>query len=260
VITAFFAARIFFGVLAGLQARDEVPRIVRLSCVRCHNADNVLDLRVLPDAEEKGTWARILDMVESYRMPPPKSMGAPEERFPLDPRQRGILVEGIRAMLGDAIDMQFPPHLSAKVWRSIVKEVVGPLIPEKKLDAMLDAFDPPADLTPIQATDQLFLNTTSREVCTAIARADLAKPAGKRRYLRAESGSASGSPKDAELVVPLFEAVYGEPPDAERLAAGQKTLRAFRQVSKDIRTAWIGLCTSYLAGPQLLYLSYVQER
>jgi hypothetical protein len=233
----------------------ELVHLVQQSCAGCHDARHILNLQALPPQSDKKTWNEMLEMVQSFRMPPAKKSGSPSARFPLDPAVRERLIVAIQRFIGQTEEVP-PPHISSQVWSAIVGELASGLIPPQRLEALVGdvGFVMSERILP---SEVVFLGHTAQQICSELVRADLRQPPARRRFTsRLEpSGHSAGAP--ADLVGVLYRAVHGEAPSADELAAGAELFEQVLAETRSRRTAWIALCASYLAGPRLLYLSYV---
>jgi hypothetical protein len=240
----------------------EVARIVKDSCVRCHDETNDLDLTTLPPETEKQTWLRVFEMVESSRMPPPAKSGSIEKRFPLDPAVRHQLLDGVSRILGAMIDVQpRVRHISNDVWLSILTEVASPIVAQDKLSPIIASAKGPWPPSEIPAVMQVKIDVTSQAVCDAMADAELTRAPKARTLLGALSGQTKSQPsaKEAQqLATALHRATFGVDPTGREL---QERVALLSKVAKTSgrREGWLALCSAELSGPQLLYLSYAQE-
>jgi hypothetical protein len=250
-------------VLAGTEAPLAVAhKIIAARCVACHDGDSVLDLRAPTPADEVRTWTKILEMVESSRMPPPGKAGAPEQRFPMDPAMRRTLVRAVSGILGAAIEpAPRVRHLSNRVWGSVVRELAGASLPAERVTALLQ---PLADLGALTGNDeiapqhQLALDGISDAVCGAVYDAEHRDPA-EARGLEAALRRARG-PELRRIVEDVERRVLlAASPGAAR-DADEALVRAVYKKTGRARDAWTALCVSLLAGPRLLHTAYVEAR
>src|SRR5262249_29876853 len=67
---------------AAKAATPAVDRLLHDHCAGCHDDSSTLDLRAVPPESDKRTWMRILEMVQSFKMPPPPKSRSLAGHFP----------------------------------------------------------------------------------------------------------------------------------------------------------------------------------
>jgi hypothetical protein len=252
---------------AASAAPEELKTLIHQHCVRCHNEDHPLDLTVLPDDKNVASWLGMLDMLESYRMPPPAKAGTGEigARFPISPRDRVQLIKGISAVLGPALDPpQLPLHMSLKLWRSIVTELTSPFVPAEALAPIfaLTEGNMGEEDTRMLPYTQVLLDQMSARVCTALSKAELARSTPARKLIPSlpTCPPTTCGPTWDRLVRPLFHVVFAADPTSRDIEEGRRMLIEMHRLNRDAKRDWVGLCTHYLSSPRLLYASFVEGR
>lgn len=248
--------------LANAGALAKITKITGEHCVRCHNEDGAaFDLTHLPDKDARQKWMAMWQMVDANKMPPPPRAGQP--RTELDPMVRSQLLDSIAELLGDALDgKKRPGHLSLKDWRAVVHEVAS-MLPTDKVDDLVDsafrveAIEPLGfpSLTPL---DHVAMERAAYDTCKAIAEHDVAAPRASRRFqIPSERSATLGDRAIDKLVVELFTAVHARTPTPADRADGKALARTI-MATDGARTAWEALCTTYLTGPRLLYMTTLE--
>lgn len=234
---------------------EGVAKFVDKSCRRCHKAQSSLDLSKVPAPTEVEVWKNIWTRVNDSSMPPRKEQDKSlKERFPIDPQERKAFLASVGKMLGPALDAPVPPRRIAHgVWLSVVKNVAVPSLGPDAVAAVLDKLPitlskvPPRGLPPPYV---LALERVSESICRNVALAD-----DKARRYGIAAGDWSKEAKD-KAVGTLMAAVYGKTPSAADLASEVGQLDELKAATGDWREAWIGLCSTQLSGPRLLFGDY----
>jgi hypothetical protein len=238
--------------LASGAVPPRLSALIREHCVRCHDDRNDLDLRTLPVETDTVRWSKMLEMVESSRMPPPVRSGAIERRFPLDPSSRQELVDAIHHLLGAKSDP--PPdarRMPYTVWATVVTALARPALTPSQVSATLAEYGfYTAVPDPITPQDQVSLTRAGEAVCRQVARVEAANP---RTLLGRIASRGRPGPREAdELVTALYLRAIGDRPPPPELEDGRKLLA---RVTTRWPEPWIALCVSLLSGPRLLYLA-----
>lgn len=211
-------------------------------CVRCHNGEvEDLDLRKLPAPTDVATWSRMLEKVETSKMPPPES-GSVAAHFPLDPEERRRLVADLQGQLVGHLDEHVRPlHVTPLYWAQRVTAVF-PQVSLDRIEAYFGArgvaLSTPDAIWPFE---QLGLEDISRDVCQA------AYPGATRKL---KKRPARWSPEIAEATrVALEEAVFGAAA-AGPSSTGLVGARTYQQ-------GWIRTCAVTLASVRMLHEHYL---
>src|SRR5689334_14872136 len=93
---ALIVALLLHSAPPNLNLESSIKATMVRHCVSCHDGDSSLDLRTPPSRNDTGSWLRIVDGVESYRMPQLDSDNSLSEHFPLDPSERYDFVQRMR--------------------------------------------------------------------------------------------------------------------------------------------------------------------
>jgi hypothetical protein len=240
----------------------EVPpglqQLIATHCTRCHNETHTLNLKKLPAANDRATWALLLDEVSSGSMPPPKEDEAIVDRFPLDPSVRAEIVRMLEP-LAAAEHVPSARFITNGAWIKAATRLAGNLLEAKQVGKLASGLGG-AELGAagrgrnFSAEQQLELDRASIAVCGAIAAAP------------APSGSAAGpsvvpaesTPAARKASIELIEQrLFGisRPAEVKRSAARYDRFLAH---TKDAKQAWTMLCTLYLSGPRLIYGAYLR--
>jgi hypothetical protein len=252
ILTGGLAMLSFASVPADLAAT------VGRHCLNCHDhEDGRPDLSTLPAEADRAAWLKIFSMIESRRMPPPKEDGPAEARFPLDPLVRAKMLESIAQILGDALDPPLGPRrISNRAWLNLVSRVAEPVIDGAAIKKLLATGSARFGVPPNEpsAPYEIVLDRASHEVCAAIAHADAAMEPPNQKYLAGLTAKGRPSSKAKEEAARrLFEAVYRAPPEVSETQDAVRLLDRAWTATRDWDTAWVILCTSFLAGPKLQY-------
>jgi hypothetical protein len=164
-------------------------------------------------------------------------------------------VEGVAKILGDLVDDRVRvTHLGGAEWRKVAQEVAAPVLPQARIEALVERVALALFPDSLAAADQLGLINTSLSLCREMAQAELS--AKHRTYFAAIDRPASAHvarAQEEKAVRTLYRAVYGEQPRADTLAADVALLETFRDETRSWSGAWQNLCATYLSGPRLLY-------
>lgn len=235
-----------------------LDKLVSAHCIRCHDADSILDLRELPSRTDVKTWSRMLTLLEESKMPPPARTGTIAERFPLDPAVREEMIDLIGQLLGSNVTMRIRPlHLGTRVWTQILKDLAKGIVSPARMDVVLEAGGRsgagPQNL--IQAPYQLYLDRLSLALCTEIDQVEAKAPAISRKLVPAlsKTSRAAVTAWSGEAVRLLQTALLREPPEAKTLDEERERLNSLYKLVKNADGAWMAYCTETLSGPQLQY-------
>jgi hypothetical protein len=225
----------------------DLAQIIHKSCGPCHkSSEDILDLSSLPAESDGRTWMKILDMVESNKMPPPARFGPIEKRFPLDPAVRSKLIEEVSRILGAAIDRSWPEDLNQS-WPSVIEDFAGPYLEPKQLEELKRRFGGSPD-------EPAVMDLFTLSVCEAVAKADGARPPRSRRLTLPSGARLTAS------VEQLFDAVYLQEPTRQDVDRGVKQLQQFHLSVNSWTKSWALLCAWYLGGPQTTFWSTHEAR
>ena len=159
--------------------------LMRRHCSACHDGDvQQPDLTTPPPVHDVTRWSRILEMLETSRMPPPRE-GEIAAHYPLDPQDRRAMILDVEALLGAALaERPRPRHLPADAWASVARAVAAH-VPAAELDPILDGVDALfASDDAIWPAELLELEDKSRAICEAASSTAQPKPTDPDTWVR----------------------------------------------------------------------------
>jgi hypothetical protein len=231
-----------------------IAATIEAHCVRCHDSDNTLDLTVLPAASASEVWMKILEKVESSKMPPPRRDGTVAERFPLDPAERARFLSAVSSLLGPLVDRPVPPApIPQDIWRSLGSNLASGVVPPEVVRKILGPSLPSGGLMTPQY--QRAITNTSLALCRALATADLGRPPQKRMLLGQTPAEARFDPRrGSALARVLLRRTFGTDAEPETLRE-EVTLMAVVGKTAPWPEPWIAACVALLSGPATMFLA-----
>lgn len=263
------------------NALARTDALLKQHCAHCHDASHRINLTTAPPMSDVGAWSALREAVGSGAMPPPR----PAAPFPLDPAVRHELVLGLSKIVSAAPSTRAKLkagegilRLSAKSWLEAATRVGAPYVTGEQVEGIArrhlggiggnrggDDEDYRGALIPqtlgrngfAAGLGQMNKNFVSYEVCSKVVDGELARPADQRPTLGNVdlAGPRLTDDRTGDLACSLTRHVFQEECTVRDREEGIRMFRTFESVTGASRTATVALCTTYLSGPRLAFLT-----